>query len=145
MNLKITQATKPTELQKALEQPFDASSEAEFKGLMFVEELLKRMKKLGVNRTELAKRMGVQPSRVTAMLNGTSNFTLETQIRASRAVGATIEQALCPDDMKCRWTFYRESETHEAFLPNIRTVKKASNHFVLTNQEPAKTDNADAA
>jgi len=145
MNLKITKTTKPTELQKAFEQPFDASSEAEFKGLMFVEELLKLMKKQGVNRTELAKRMGVQPSRVTAMLNGTSNFTLETQIRASRAVGATIEQALCPGDMKCKWTFYRESETHEAFLPNIRAVKKVNSTFVISKSGQAKDDDAKAA
>jgi len=145
MNLKITKVTKPTKLQKAFEQPFDASSEAEFKGLMFVEELLKLMKKQGVNRTELAKRMGVQPSRVTAMLNGTSNFTLETQIRASRAVGATIEQALCPDDMKCKWTFYRESETHEAFLPNIRANKKANSTFVISKSKQAIDDDAKAA
>ena len=145
MNLKTSKVTKPTDLQKAFAQPYDASSEAEFKGLMFVEELLKLMKKEGVNRTQLAKRMGVQPSRITAMLNGTSNFTLETLIRASRAVGATLEQALCPRDMKCKWVFYRESETHEAFSHLIRANKKASSNFVISRGGLAKDDDAKAA
>jgi predicted transcriptional regulator len=92
VKVNVIKSAKPTALQKLIsELPFDPASEAEFKGLMFVEELLTLMKEQGINRTQLAKRMGVGPSRVTAMLNGGSNFTLETLIRASRAVGANLE------------------------------------------------------
>lgn len=144
MNIKIEKPEHPTALQQAItDLPFDASSEAEFKGLMLVEQLLRLMKQQGIKRKELARRMGVVPSRVTAMLNGSSNFKLETLIRAAHALGASYHHALCPGDMKCKWTLYRESETHEAFRPNIRTVKKASNRFILPAQ--AKEDNADAA
>ena len=147
MKINITKPKKATALQKAMaELPFDAESETEFTVLMFVEKLLTLMKQQGVNRTELAERMGVQPSRVTAMLNGGSkNFTLETQIRACHALGATLEQAICPENMKCKWIIYHEDETHKAFLPNIRRITKTPNNFVLPNKETANDDDADAA
>lgn len=111
MKLKIEKLAEPTALQKLIaELPFDPASEAEFKGLMFVEQVLKLMKEQGLNRTQLAERMGVRPSRVTAMLNGSSNFTLETLIRAGRAVGATLEQTLVPEGMKGRWVSDRADE-----------------------------------
>jgi len=146
MNIKITKPQEPTELQKAFQNlPFDPASEAEYQGLMFVEEILKLMKQQGMKRKELAQKMGVGPSRVTAMLNGSSNFKLETLIRAAHALGATYHQTVCPPQMKCKWSFYRESETHQAFMPNIRSVKKTSNPIVLQNKEPATDDDADAA
>jgi transcriptional regulator with XRE-family HTH domain len=63
---------------------------------MIVEELLTLMAENGISRGELAKRMEVQPSRVTSMLTGTNNFTIETLVRAGRAVGADIELHFVP-------------------------------------------------
>lgn len=146
MNIKHEKPTQPTELQKLIaDLPFDPAAEAEFQGLMLVEQILKLMKQQGVKRKELAKRMGVGPSRVTAMLNGSSNFKLETLIRATHALGGTYHHAVCPPDMKCRWTFYRESETHEAFNPNLREIKKANSTFAISNREQALDDDATAA
>ena len=54
------------------------------------------MKEQGISRSELAKRMGVQPSRVTSMMTGSNNFTIETLVRAGRAVGADIELHFVP-------------------------------------------------
>lgn len=146
MKVNVIQPNEATELQKLIQElPFDAASEAEFKGLMFVEQLLTLMKEQGMNRSQLAKKMGVGSPRVTAMLNGSSNFTLETLIRAGHAVGAKLEQALCPQDLKCKWTFYRESESHEAFSPHIRANKKAAGNFVISKSGIAKEDDAKAA
>lgn len=146
MKIKTTTPTKPTELQKLIaELPFDPAAEAEFQGLMLVEEILQLMKQQGVKRKELAKRMGVSPSRVTAMLNGSSNFKLETLIRAAHALGGTYHHVISPPDLKCKWTFYRESETHEAFSPHIRANKKASTTFVISRGKQAKEDDAKAA
>jgi len=145
MKIKITKPDKPTELQKLIAGlPFDAASEAEFKGLMFVEELLTLMKEQGINRTELAERMGVGSPRVTAMLNGSSNFKLETLIRAGRAVGATLEQALVPEGMKGRWVYYREDEIHSAFRSSKAKVF-VNPPFQLETDEIATEDDADAA
>lgn len=146
MKIKITKPDKPTELQKLIaELPFDAASEAEFKGLMFVEELLTLMKEQGINRTQLAERMGVGSPRVTAMLNGSSNFKLETLIRAGHAVGATLQQTLVPKGMKGRWVLYREDHIHSAFKPRPRETSTANSQFLLETDETAPEDHADAA
>jgi transcriptional regulator with XRE-family HTH domain len=145
MKIKITKPDKPTELQKLIsELPFDAASEAEFKGLMFVEELLSLMKEQGINRTQLAERMGVGSPRVTAMLNGSSNFKLETLIRAANAVGATLHQTLVPEGMNGRWVNYREDEIHAAFVPR-KTSFTINPPFQLETDEIATEDDADAA
>lgn len=146
MKIKITKPDKPTELQKLIsEMPFDAASEAEYKGLMFVEELLTLMKEQGINRTQLAERMGVGSPRVTAMLNGSSNFKLETLIRAGRAVGATLEQALVPAGMQGRWVIHRDDEIHAAFRAKRELKTPAPTDFMLETDEIASDDNADAA
>jgi transcriptional regulator with XRE-family HTH domain len=145
MKIKITKPDKPTELQKLIaELPFDAASEAEFKGLMLVEELLTLMKEQGINRTQLAERMGVGSPRVTAMLNGSSNFKLETLIRAGHAVGATLQQTLVPEGMKGRWVNYREDEIHSAFRPRKQQVY-TNPPFQLETDEIATDDDAKSA
>jgi plasmid maintenance system antidote protein VapI len=68
-----------------------------------VEELLQFMKREGINRSELAERMGVGPSRITAMLSGDSNLTIDTLVRAGRAVGADLMQTFVPQGEKGRW------------------------------------------
>ena len=145
MKIKITRPDTATPLQKAFAAPFEPAEEAEFKGLMFVEELLTLMKEQGINRTQLAERMGVGSSRVTAMLTGGSNFTLETLIRAGRAVGATLEQTLVPVGAKGRWVFEREHVIHSAFR-SLRTDVAALNRpFELEPYEIASDDDAIAA
>jgi plasmid maintenance system antidote protein VapI len=47
--------------------------------------------------------MGVGPSRITAMLSGDSNLTIDTLVRAGRAVGADLMQTFVPQGEKGRW------------------------------------------
>lgn len=134
----------PTPLQQAFaDLPFDAADEAEVKGLLFVEQILQLMKQQGIKRGQLAQLMGVQNSRVTAMLKGTSNFTLETLIRAARAVGAGLEQVVVPAGHQVRWQMYQEDEIDAMF----RTIAKhhAPTTFDLQSDEISQTDPADAA
>lgn len=144
MKVKIVKPSKPTPLQALFAKPSEPDEEAEFKGLMFVEQLLTLMKQQGIKRKELAERMGVGPSRVTAMLNGSSNFTLETLIRAARAVGATVEQTLVPEGAKVRWLVYREDDVHAAFSSES-SIKKVSGDFALGTDEIADHDDEAAA
>lgn len=146
MKIKSTKPKKPTKLQKLISDlPFDPASETELKGLMLVEQLLTHMKAKGINRTQLAKRMGVGPSRVTAMLNGSSNFTLETLIRAGHAVGTRLEQTLVPERLKGRWVYYRDDEIHTAFRGRQNDAILINPPFHLETDEVALNDHADAA
>jgi len=94
MKITITQGDNP--VGRLFAETPSIESEAEYRKLMIVEELLTLMAEQGVNRSELAKRMGVNPSRVTAMMTGSNNFTIETLVRAGRAVGADIELHFVP-------------------------------------------------
>ena len=107
----IKRIIKPNPLADA----FAVSSieeEVEFRKLVAMEELLQFMKKNGINRAELATRMGVGSSRITAMLNGTANLTIETLVRAGRAVGADLQQTFVPQGRSGRWITTRDSRSN---------------------------------
>ena len=76
--------------------PLSIEGEAEYRKQWIVHELLGLMEKQGITRAELARRMDVQPSRVTSILSGTNNFTIETLVRAGRAVGADLKLHFVP-------------------------------------------------
>jgi DNA-binding phage protein len=52
----------------------------------------------GITRTELAKRMGITPGRVSQILSGDENLTLRTIAAVAGALGAHFELALAPND-----------------------------------------------
>ncbi len=62
----------------------------------FTEELLAQMEAKGISRTALAESLGVKPARITALLRGTNNFTLETMVRICRAIGTKYTHCIEP-------------------------------------------------
>ena len=113
MKIEITKAQNPV-ADLFAESPSDVA-EAEALKVAFADELAAFMKQKGVSKAELARRMGIQPSRVTSMLSGTSNFTIDTMVRAARAVGASLHQKLLPAGKKVRWQTWNEAEVHPKF------------------------------
>lgn len=105
--------------------PLSVEAEAEYKKLMIVEEILKLMEDQSINRSGLARLMGVQPSRITSMLTGSNNFTIETLVRAGRALDAELHLHFAPDGHMAHWGTCRADEIHKAFTikptPMIRT------------------------
>lgn len=94
MKITITKGDNP--VGRLFAETPSIESEAEYRKLMIVEELLTLMAEKGISRGELAKRMEVQPSRITAMMTGSNNFTIETLVRAGRAVGAELAVHFVP-------------------------------------------------
>lgn len=78
-------------------------AEAVHRKLVITNRLIELMNEQGVSRSELAKRMNIQPSRVTAMLSGTSNLTIATLVRAGMALGAELHQTFVPAGGQVRW------------------------------------------
>jgi transcriptional regulator with XRE-family HTH domain len=122
--------------------PLSVEEEAEYKKLMIAEELLLLMKEQGISRSQLAERMGVGPSRVTAMMTGSNNFTIDTLVRAGRAVGAELHQHFVPQHKQAHWAVYDECETHEAFRAPMKPARNPSTFQIAPT---AKEDNATAA
>jgi len=89
--MKIIRTTGNSELARDFARPRSVEQEVEFCKLIAVEELLQFMKRQGISRTNLAQRLGVAPSRITAMLSGDSNLTIETLVRAGHAVGGELK------------------------------------------------------
>ena len=102
MNIKIIKERNA--LADAFAQSLQTvESQVERSKLSIVEELCKLMKREGINRSQLAERMNVPPSRITKMLSGDSNLTIDTLVRAGRAVGADLAQTFVPQGHKVHW------------------------------------------
>ncbi|MCP5531971.1 MAG: hypothetical protein H7A48_02240 [Akkermansiaceae bacterium] len=143
MNITIKRRKGDNPLAKLFAGPPSVESEAEYRKLMIVEELLALMAEKGVSRSELAKRMEVQPSRVTSMLTGANNFTIETLVRAGRAVDARLHQHFVPDGHTAHFSTCREDEIHDAF--KVKAVKVPLNRVEFKLGPKAAYDDADAA
>ena len=87
------------------------------------------MEAQGVSHSELAKRMGVQPSRVTAMLSGISNLTIDTLVRAGLAMGAELHQVFVSAGKHLRWVVENPVSEFESTLPS-RVAEEATTYRV---------------
>lgn len=55
-------------------------------GSAFLRAILRRMKELGMNQSELARRMKVSRPYITKVMRGDVNFTFATAVRFARAL-----------------------------------------------------------
>jgi len=137
---------KTKEKRTAADYFRDAAQSLEFEvegaKLEITEELLALMEEKGISRSELARRMGVAPARITSMLSGANNFTLETLIRAARAVSASLKLHLSPRQCETRWFDFEETTVHPAFSQK-KSTPIALPPFQLNNT--ATNDDAKAA
>jgi transcriptional regulator with XRE-family HTH domain len=76
----------------------------------FTEQLVRQMSSLGINKAELAERFESSPAYITKMLKGENNFTIETMVKAARALDSAVEIRVCPKYRGSEW-FPSESES----------------------------------
>ncbi len=147
MNIKIVKKKSP--LADAFAKSIKTvEAQVEIRKLEIVEELLQFMKREGINRSELADRMGVGPSRITAMLNGTSNLTIDTLVRAGLAVGADLAQTFVPQGHKGHWVSAQKVQSTSVNCIRVDFAPKPMRHAItpqLKQKQPAKHDAEDAA
>lgn len=144
MNVTIQRRKGDNPVGKLFAGTPSIAAEAEYRKLMIVEELLTLMKSQGISRSELAKRMDAQPSRVTSILSGANNLTIETLVRAGRAVGADLHQHFVPDGHAAHFATCQTDEVHDAFKVRPQPVPHLQIQFNLVGPD-ASEDNADAA
>jgi plasmid maintenance system antidote protein VapI len=110
-NIRSIQGKNP--LSGHFPKTLSPEAEAVHRKLVITNRLIELMEELGVSRSELAKRMGVQPSRVTAMLSGTSNLTIDTLVRAGIALGAELHQTFLPIGNQVKWVIEKPASESE--------------------------------
>ncbi len=76
---------------------------AELAKLEFTEKVLARMKQLGLSRSALAAKLGVQPGLVTRLLSGRNNFELGTMTKIARALDCEFRCHLQPRGTESLW------------------------------------------
>jgi transcriptional regulator with XRE-family HTH domain len=69
----------------------------------FTEEVCKCMEEQRVSRKELAKRLNSSPAYITKILRGNANFTLESMVKISRALGGELRCHLQPEGFMSQW------------------------------------------
>ena len=60
----------------------------------FTERICRRLEELGITQSEFARRLGVTRAYVTNFLRGNVNFTFDTAVRISTALGMDFEATL---------------------------------------------------
>lgn len=62
--------------------------------LAFYEDMLRIMEEKGINRTELAKRLGCTKAYITKLLSDTTNVTIQTMAKISLALDSELSITL---------------------------------------------------
>jgi transcriptional regulator with XRE-family HTH domain len=68
--------------------------------LDLTERITATMNTLGVNRAELARRLGVSKAFVTKLLNGNPNMTVRTMVSVAKSLGCDVIIDICPEDLE---------------------------------------------
>ncbi|WP_286976218.1 helix-turn-helix transcriptional regulator [Candidatus Aquicultor secundus] len=78
--------------------------------LEVTEEILGRMEQLGINKTDLARLLGVNKAAVTKFLRGSENLTLKTLVKVAMALGCDLSVTLPPCGFEARHVYVSRSE-----------------------------------
>jgi transcriptional regulator with XRE-family HTH domain len=68
--------------------------------LDLTERIVFVMKTIGINRAELARRLGVSKAFVTKLLNGNPNLTVRTMVSIAKSLGCNVTIDICPEDLE---------------------------------------------
>ncbi|WP_372796435.1 helix-turn-helix domain-containing protein [Pontiella sp.] len=77
----------------------------------YTEEIIARMERQNVTRSELARRLGKRPAYVTKLLRGDNNFTFETVVKIARALGMEFVPHMKPVGWQTRWMDYSPAKS----------------------------------
>jgi transcriptional regulator with XRE-family HTH domain len=89
----------------------------------FTEELHDLAEVNKVSRVELASRLGTSPAYITKVFRGNTNFTIDTMVRLSRAVGGKLHLHVAPEEHAVRWLDIRITKK-KAIPPSVDQFKK---------------------
>jgi transcriptional regulator with XRE-family HTH domain len=93
------------------------------------EQIYLAMEQQGVSKAELARRLGKSRAYVTKILQGSTNFTLESLVRIARALDCQLDLQFSPrhraSELDELWEAGRRSASHSKVLsrPSVEYLK----------------------
>ena len=82
------------ETQRFFSEPLAVEQRATVQKLLIVEQILQRMRFLGLSEADLPEKMQISEETVAAMMEGTGEFGIETLIRVADALGCELQVSL---------------------------------------------------
>lgn len=70
--------------------------------LAFTEKIVAIMKEQDINRTELARRLGVSKAFITKLLNGNPNLTIKSMVSIAKILGCDLNIDLYPEGFEIK-------------------------------------------
>ncbi|MHB1099533.1 MAG: helix-turn-helix domain-containing protein [Burkholderiales bacterium] len=71
--------------------------------LDFALEFTRHMKEQGVSKSEMAKRLKTSPAYITKLLRGDANLTIESMVKAARALNCDFHTHIAHRNASVRW------------------------------------------
>jgi len=71
--------------------------------LEFISDIHAEMKRQKKTKSDLAAIIGTSPAYITKVFGGNANFTIETMVKLSRALGCRLHVKAVPDNLKVSW------------------------------------------
>ncbi len=104
----------------------------------FTESVARKMKALGINRTELAERIDSSPQYITKILRGNANFTIQSMAKLARALDCDLQVRLA-DQHRHEWQSTDEALIEDTIVHihydsrmSFRTAVSAGDFIVPT-------------
>lgn len=95
--------------------------------LSFLVQLSSRMKEGGLNKTQLAERIGTSKAYLSKIFSGNPNFTVATLVRLARATGAQVEIRIVPAEAPATAASFTQASVMAPTAPPSRPRASARN------------------
>ena len=104
--------------------------------LDFTIDLYNLMKKRGVNRKELAGRLGTSPAYITRVLKGDANFTIKSMVKLVRALDGSLTIHVIPKEEN-RGTWFHVAGRSQSCPLNwkFREVEKSDQYMTGSGED----------
>ncbi|MFZ1547900.1 MAG: helix-turn-helix transcriptional regulator [Candidatus Nitrotoga sp.] len=92
--------------------------------LDFALELTRHMNVQSVSKADMAKRLGTSPAYITKLLRGDTNLTIESMVKASRALGCDFHTHVAHRNAAVKWFEVYTNES-QVSRPNPEALRWA--------------------
>jgi transcriptional regulator with XRE-family HTH domain len=96
------------------------------------------MERQGITNSVLAERIGTSKAYITKVFGGNANFTLQTMVKLSRALGGNLHVHVVEQEAKVRWIDIYDGKMktikHDVETVEIDGPKKTTGNWAIAQE-----------